>query len=133
VKLYRLIDNLARELWWPHHPSRTKSVALAALERGDPGRVEVEFGDFVKIAKDFVKIAEGIGRNTEGRMSNFPRAAYHPKEKVVRAAMFVDDYFGQHEYGVCFLGDEHVYKPAEVEIPLDIVFIPSERGALKPS
>ena len=29
-------------------------------------------------------------------MSNFTQPAYHPKEKVVRAANFLDDYFGPH-------------------------------------
>ena len=57
-------------------------------------------------------------------MSNFTRAAYHPKERVVRAALWLDDHFGHYEYGVSFPGDEHVYKPAECEIPLDVVFEP---------
>jgi len=62
-------------------------------------------------------------------MSNFGRAAYHPKEKVVRAANWIDDHFGHHEYGVSFPGDQHVYRPSEVEIPLDVVFIPEFPGA----
>ena len=37
-------------------------------------------------------------------MSNYTRAAYHPKEKVVRAANWLDDHFGKHEYGVSFPG-----------------------------
>lgn len=57
-------------------------------------------------------------------MSNFTQAAYHPKEMVVRAAAFLDDYFGRHEYGVAFVGDPHVYKSDEVTIPLDVVFVP---------
>jgi len=57
-------------------------------------------------------------------MSNFTRAAYHPKEKVIRAAMYVDDYFGHHEYGVRFPGDAHVYRPHETDIPLDVLFVP---------
>ena len=55
-------------------------------------------------------------------MSNFYRAAYHPKEKLVRTAYFRDDYFGRHRYGVSFTGDDHVYKPHEVEIPVNTVF-----------
>lgn len=57
-------------------------------------------------------------------MSNFLRAAYHPKEKVVRRAYWLDDHFGPHEYGVSFPDDPHVYKPEETEIPLDVVFVP---------
>ena len=57
-------------------------------------------------------------------MSNYTRSAYHPKEKVVRAAIWLDDHFGPHQYGVSFQGDEHVYKPQETEIPLDVVFVP---------
>lgn len=67
-------------------------------------------------------------------MSNFVRAAYHPKEKVVRAASYLDDHFGPHEYGVRFSGDTHVYRPRETDIPLDIVFIPKpdEKKELAP-
>lgn len=57
-------------------------------------------------------------------MSNHTRAAYHPKENVVRAAAWLDDYFGPHQYGVRFAGDAHVYTPEEVDIPLDVVFVP---------
>ena len=56
-------------------------------------------------------------------MSNFTRAAYHPKEKVVRAAHFIDDHFGHHGYGVKFPGDPHVYRADETIIPLDVVFV----------
>jgi hypothetical protein len=57
-------------------------------------------------------------------VSNFTGPAYHPKEKTVRAASFMDDYFGKHEYGVRFSGDHHVYKEHETRIPLDVVFVP---------
>ena len=57
-------------------------------------------------------------------MSNFTRAAYHPKEKVVRAALYLDDHFGPHKYGVSFSGDPHVYRPSETEVPLNVVFVP---------
>jgi hypothetical protein len=56
-------------------------------------------------------------------MSNFIKSAYHPKERVVRAAHYLDDYFGKHEYGVRFEGDDHVYRPEETDIPLDVVFV----------
>lgn len=57
-------------------------------------------------------------------MSNFTGAAYHPKEKVIRAAMFLDDHFGPHEYGVLFSDDPHVYRDHETHIPIDVVFVP---------
>lgn len=59
-------------------------------------------------------------------MSNYTRSAYHPKEKVIRAANWLDDYFGRHIYGVSFPGDDHVYRTHEVEIPVDIVFVPKK-------
>ena len=65
-------------------------------------------------------------------MSNFARAAYHPKEKVVRAAIWIDDHFGRHEYGVSFDGDQHVYRPEETSIPLDVVFVPASRAPEAP-
>lgn len=61
-------------------------------------------------------------------MSNFVRAAYHPKEKVVRAAQFLDNFFGRHQYGVRFSGDTHVYRDDETDIPLDVVFIKVEKN-----
>ena len=55
-------------------------------------------------------------------MSNFSRAAYHPPTGTVRLAVYLDDYFGRHEYGVRFPGEERVYRPQEVEILGDRVF-----------
>lgn len=57
-------------------------------------------------------------------MSNYEAPAYHPTEKVIRAAVFIDNYYGQHQYGVQFSGDPRVYKAAETRIPLDVVFVP---------
>ena len=64
-------------------------------------------------------------------MSNFTRVAWNPKERVARAAAYMDNYFGGHQYGVMFNGDPHVYRPEEVEIPLDLVLVPKsgERNA----
>lgn len=59
-------------------------------------------------------------------MSNFHRVCWHPKERVARAAAWLDDYFGRHEYGVRFIGDEDVYRPDEVEIPIELVLVPKE-------
>lgn len=39
----------ARELWWPHHPSRNRETALAALDSGDTGEVTLEYADFAAI------------------------------------------------------------------------------------
>jgi hypothetical protein len=61
-------------------------------------------------------------------MSNYTRIAWHPKERVARAAMFADNYFGPYEYGVMFDGDPHVYKPNDVEIPIDLVLVPKDEG-----
>lgn len=55
-------------------------------------------------------------------MSNYSKAAYHPEEKVVRAAIWLDDHFGRHQYGVRFDPGGKVYRPREVEIPLSVVF-----------
>lgn len=57
-------------------------------------------------------------------MSHFTQPAYNPKENCIRDAMWYDDYFGRHSYGVAFFGDEKVYTPLEVRIPKDIVFYP---------
>ena len=56
-------------------------------------------------------------------MSNFYRSAYHPPTNTVKQASWLDDYFGKHRYGVRFDGDETVYTPDEVEIPMDRVFV----------
>ena len=42
---------LGRELWWPHHQSRTRSVALADLDAGALGEVVLEFGDVLEIVR----------------------------------------------------------------------------------
>ncbi len=59
-------------------------------------------------------------------MSNYTRVAWHPKERVARAASWLDDYFGRHQYGVRFKGDETVYRPEDVEIPVELVLVPRE-------
>ncbi len=59
-------------------------------------------------------------------MSNFTRTAWNPRDKVARAAHWLDNHFGSHAYGVSFDGDPHVYRPDEVEIPLDLVLVPRE-------
>lgn len=58
-------------------------------------------------------------------MSNYTRAAYHPPTNTVRAAYWMDDYFGKHQYGVQFQNtdDDTVYHPREVDIPVGKVFV----------
>ena len=57
-------------------------------------------------------------------MSNYIRSAWNPKERVARAASYMDNYFGPYVYGVKFDGDDKVYRPNEVEIPVDLVLVP---------
>lgn len=64
------------------------------------------------------------------KMSNYQRAAYDPDSGTVRAAWWLDDYFGRHQYGVQFREGAKVYTPTEVEIPLDVVFEPAARSKL---
>lgn len=42
---------LARNCWWPHHESRTKTTALEALDAGDIGKVTMEFRDVLAIVR----------------------------------------------------------------------------------
>lgn len=51
------IERLARELWWPHHRSRTRSVALADLDNGSVGAVTLEFEDFIELVKQVADAA----------------------------------------------------------------------------
>lgn len=55
-------------------------------------------------------------------MSSFYKAAYHPPSNTVRRAWYMDDYFGPRQFGVTFEGDDEIYTPDEVRIPLDKVF-----------
>ena len=61
-------------------------------------------------------------------MSNYVRSAYHPKEHVIRAAQWIDNAFGPYRYGIRFNGDDKLYTPHEVEIPLDLVFVPKDKA-----
>lgn len=61
-------------------------------------------------------------------MSNFSRIAWNPRERVARAAIWMDNYFGHYEYGVSFDGDDKVYRPNEVEIPIDLVLVEAKGG-----
>jgi hypothetical protein len=61
-------------------------------------------------------------------MSNYTRISWHPTERVARAAEHLDNYFGAHQYGVRFSGDSRIYRPNEVEIPLDLVLVPKDEG-----
>ncbi len=39
----------------------------------------------------------------------------HPMTSEVRSAMWIDDYFGRHQYGVRFGGEDTVYRGDECE------------------
>lgn len=60
-------------------------------------------------------------------MSNYSSPAYNPKENVIRDALWLDDHFGRHNYGVMFAGDPAVYTPEQVRIPADVIFIPKSK------
>jgi hypothetical protein len=61
-------------------------------------------------------------------MSSYYQPAYHPPTQTVRDALWADDYFGRHQYAVLFDSDEKAYKPEEVEIPRNIIFVPQEQS-----
>lgn len=64
-------------------------------------------------------------------MSSFIRAAYNPRTERVEPAIYWDDYFGRHEYGVNFGEEEKVYRPEEVEIPTDQFFYKDPNRIIK--
>lgn len=41
----RNAGDIARELWWPHHESNTRCIALAELDAGSVGQVTLEYAD----------------------------------------------------------------------------------------
>ena len=48
-------------------------------------------------------------------MSNFTAPTFHPQTGEIETAMWIDDYFDRHMYGVEFFNDGVVYKPWECE------------------
>jgi len=46
-------------------------------------------------------------------MSNFYRDTKHPKTGVIEQALWIDGYFGAHEYGIKFL-DGEVFSVVEI-------------------
>jgi hypothetical protein len=52
-------------------------------------------------------------------MSSYVAPTYHPHEKRVRDAWWLDDYFGKHRYGVRFDDGGHVFRPEEVKPPVE--------------
>jgi len=65
-------------------------------------------------------------------MSNYMEGAWNPEVDEIQPAMWIDDFFGKHRYGVCFdINDSKakVYTPEEVSIPIDRIFV---RAARKP-
>ena len=47
-------------------------------------------------------------------MSSFYDDTIHPKTGEIQRALWMDDYFGAHKYGVRFEGEEHVYQASEI-------------------
>lgn len=54
-------------------------------------------------------------------MSSYIDKAFHPVRRVVMDALWIDDHFGRHQYGVRFDGEPRVYRPDEVKLPDDPV------------
>lgn len=48
-------------------------------------------------------------------MSHYTARAINPRTHEIEEAMFIDDYYGHHKYGVRFFDDE-VYPIEDVEI-----------------
>lgn len=48
-------------------------------------------------------------------MSHFYSEAIHPETGRPTRALFMDNYFGGHRYGVQFEGEEKVWRAEEVE------------------
>ena len=49
-------------------------------------------------------------------MSNYYDKAIHPITGVVENALFIDDHFGRHIYGVMF-SDEKIFRMSDVRYP----------------
>lgn len=62
-------------------------------------------------------------------MSSYFAPAFHPDERVVRNAFWVDDHFGRYEYGIKFDKDGPVFRTSQVVIPNDVVFVPETEVA----
>ena len=52
-------------------------------------------------------------------MSTYYRVTKHPVTGIPEDALWMDDYYGHHEYGVKF-GDGSVYRPEDVEKNKDV-------------
>ena len=51
-------------------------------------------------------------------MSNFRTKAIHPITGKEEMADYLDDYFGNHKYGVKFVGEDKVYREEEIKLKL---------------
>lgn len=49
-------------------------------------------------------------------MSHYFAKAIHPVTKQVEDALFMDDYFGRHQYGIKF-EDGRIYRADKVDLP----------------
>lgn len=59
-------------------------------------------------------------------MSTFKRLTIHPETGLVENATWVDDFFGQHNYGVAFR-DGRVFKPSQVKFPPEVIVAAANR------
>lgn len=48
-------------------------------------------------------------------MSSFKRITRHPVTGLLKIAWWIDDYFGNHHYGVKFEDDPKVYREEELK------------------
>lgn len=49
-------------------------------------------------------------RERTSRMANYYRWTKHPKDKEFQVALWMDDYFGPHRYGIQFINNEKEVK-----------------------
>lgn len=49
-------------------------------------------------------------------MSTYQKTTKNPVTGKWEKAVWIDDYFGNHHYGVQFEGEEKVYDPEDVEL-----------------
>lgn len=49
-------------------------------------------------------------------MSSFYQPTVHPRSGKIAEALWIDDYFGSHRYGVRFPGESRVFSEDECDI-----------------
>lgn len=63
-------------------------------------------------------------------MSNYVGRAINPRTNQVQEALFIDDHFGRHRYGIRFAGEEYVWPAHKVTVVTDAepILRPQDRG-----